>query len=176
MTICLFCFIFIDSQYRTHINAAVLKLQETGRIQELKKRWWKEKNKKIENITCQEIKDDDANANELKMVNVVGVFLVLIAGLFISILVGILEFLWNVRRVTLDEKVFIKNFLGLNTFLNNHKNNISLQLTPYKAFIKEAKFALNLRLKRKPVYPKRDDESQRSSVSSETNSNDHIMS
>lgn len=42
---------------------------------------------------------------ELGMDNVGGVFLVLGAGLVISIIVGIIDFLWNIRQISIDEKV-----------------------------------------------------------------------
>lgn len=34
----------IDSPWRTLISQAILKLQEDGKLQELKDRWWIEKN------------------------------------------------------------------------------------------------------------------------------------
>lgn len=34
---------FTDSTYRNDLSAAILKLQETGRIEQLKEKWWKEK-------------------------------------------------------------------------------------------------------------------------------------
>lgn len=39
------------------------------------------------------------------MGNVGGVFLVLLAGCVCAIFIGILEFLWNVRRVAVEEIV-----------------------------------------------------------------------
>lgn len=38
----------IDSPYRTHINVAMLKMQEDGRLQRLKDKWWKDNSKGIE--------------------------------------------------------------------------------------------------------------------------------
>lgn len=53
--------------------------------------------------------DDDSGGGEdtpeLGMGNVGGVFLVLLAGCGCAILIGILEFLWNVRRVAVEEIV-----------------------------------------------------------------------
>lgn len=40
------------------------------------------------------------------MENVGGVFIVLIGGCALSFIVAILEFLWNVRKVAVDEKVW----------------------------------------------------------------------
>lgn len=34
---------FSDSPYRSEINRAVLKMQEDGKLQMLKTKWWKEK-------------------------------------------------------------------------------------------------------------------------------------
>lgn len=39
------------------------------------------------------------------MKNVGGVFIVLAAGLGVSIVIGILEFVWNVSKVSAEEKV-----------------------------------------------------------------------
>lgn len=40
-----FCFFFSDAPYRTQINQAVLKMQESGQLHSLKEKWWKQKNK-----------------------------------------------------------------------------------------------------------------------------------
>lgn len=54
---------------------------------------------------CDENTHGDSDTPELGMDNVGGVFLVLGAGLVVAIFVGILEFLWNVRAVSIDSKV-----------------------------------------------------------------------
>lgn len=36
--------VLTDSPYRTHISRAVLKMQEEGKVQRLKNKWWKEEN------------------------------------------------------------------------------------------------------------------------------------
>lgn len=43
------------------------------------------------------------------MDNVGGVFLVLAAGLSVAIFIGVLEFLWNVRKVSIDSKVIVES-------------------------------------------------------------------
>lgn len=50
------------------------------------------------------------SAAELGIQNVGGVFVVLLFGCTTALLMGILEFLWNVRKVAVDERVF-KNFI-----------------------------------------------------------------
>lgn len=97
---------FVDSPYRSHISQAVLKLKEEGKVTELKELWWEKNNPKLETVKCQSGGSDEASDTpELGMDNVGGVFLVLIAGLFFSIFIGIMEFLWNVRKVSVEAKV-----------------------------------------------------------------------
>lgn len=47
----------------------------------------------------------DASAAELALTNVGGVFLVLGVGVAIAIIIALLEFLWNVRKVSVEERV-----------------------------------------------------------------------
>lgn len=73
-----------------------MELKEKNVIQDLYHKWW------AKNVTCDEHERD---ALTLGMDNVGGVFIVLIVGIAISIIIGILEFLWNIRKVSIDEKV-----------------------------------------------------------------------
>lgn len=62
--------------------------------------------------SCDAGKEGAGDTPELGMDNVGGVFLVLACGLGISILIGILEFMWNVSKVSVAEKVglFMKKY------------------------------------------------------------------
>lgn len=84
----------IDSPYRTHINTAVSKLNEEGTVRRLKAIWWKKRN-------CDERGKEDA----LDMDNVGGVFMVLMLGIVIAIFFGFMEFMWNVKKTSIKEKV-----------------------------------------------------------------------
>lgn len=53
----------------------------------------------------QETGAGDENAAELDLANVGGVFIVLLVGTGIAFFIAILEFLWNVRKVAVDEQV-----------------------------------------------------------------------
>ena len=46
-----------------------------------------------------------ADADALKMSNVGGVFLVLMCGCGVSFVIALCEFVWNVRKVAVEEKV-----------------------------------------------------------------------
>ncbi|KAG4075844.1 hypothetical protein HA402_003670 [Bradysia odoriphaga] len=115
----------VNSPYRSLISEAVLKLQEDGTLQRLKTKWWKDENQMTD---CSDDKQGASDTPELGMDNVGGVFLVLACGLGVSILIGILEFLWNVSKVSVAEKI-----------------------TPWEAFKAELWFAVDIRITTKPV-------------------------
>lgn len=56
-------------------------------------------------MDCNAGEKEASDTPELDMDNVGGVFLVLVVGLTIAIVIGILEFIWSVRRVSIEEKV-----------------------------------------------------------------------
>lgn len=85
----------------------MLKLKEDETIRRLRERWWKNNNVGDEDCSIEE----EGKDSELKMENVGGVFLVLFAGFGVAIVVGILEFIWNVKKVSIDEKVVLINVL-----------------------------------------------------------------
>ncbi|XP_044268477.1 glutamate receptor ionotropic, kainate 2-like [Tribolium madens] len=91
----------LDYPHRSRINEALLRMQEKGEINRLKDKWWKEK--RSEPPCPKEAEDQDAN--KLALQNVGGVFIVLGVGLALAYIVGILEFLWNVRSVSVDEHI-----------------------------------------------------------------------
>ncbi|CAF2895654.1 unnamed protein product [Rotaria sp. Silwood2] len=81
------------SPYRERFSEIILDLQERGIIQTSYNKWWKGTG------TCtSEKKDTKANPNPLDLTNVGGIFVVLLGGVFLSLLVAILEFLWHARK------------------------------------------------------------------------------
>ncbi|XP_066999458.1 glutamate receptor ionotropic, kainate 2 isoform X3 [Anabrus simplex] len=116
------------SPYRIKMNEAILKLQEAGRLKLLKTRWWKEKG----GGKCDsEEKDDETDSNKLGLPNVGGVFLVLFFGCAAAFFVSVLEFLWNCRKIAVQEKI-----------------------TPWEAIVSELKFAMTCNADSKPVMRK----------------------
>ncbi|XP_031781874.1 glutamate receptor ionotropic, kainate 4 isoform X2 [Nasonia vitripennis] len=113
-----------NSPYRTMISTAILHLQEKGELQQLKQKWWKE----MGGGKCNEETDEPTNSNELGMSHVAGVFIVLSFGCVISILIAIIEFVWNIRKIVIEEKI-----------------------TFFEALIGELKFVINIRAVTKPV-------------------------
>ncbi|CAH1400966.1 unnamed protein product [Nezara viridula] len=117
-----------NSPYRIAISGSVLKMQESGRLQQLKDKWWKNQKDK-----CPE-EDKSKDSSELSIAHVGGVFLVLLVGCVVAFFVSILEFLWNVRKVAVTEK-----------------------LSPAEAFLLELKFAIQCYGTTKPVWKRRED-------------------
>ncbi|KAF4528160.1 hypothetical protein B566_EDAN016924 [Ephemera danica] len=91
-----------NTNYRNAISAAVLKLQEVGKMYALKVKWWKEKR------GGGQCKDDTAGsgaASELGLANVGGVFVVLIVGVAFACVIAMLELCWSVARNTRELKI-----------------------------------------------------------------------
>lgn len=78
-------------------------MQEEGKLYDLKQKWWVEKNPGAGE--CTDEGDGGGDTPELGMDNVGGVFLVLGAGLLVAVFVGIIDFLWNIRQIAIDERV-----------------------------------------------------------------------
>lgn len=144
-----------DSPYRTPISYAILTLGEKGRLQILKKKWWQE----IGGGLCK--KDDtekSANTSELGLSNVGGVFLVLMCGCAASVIIAICEFLWNIRKVAVKEKVRLSSACFCQ-YLHHHCPNVKNvsfmfafgQITPREALVAELKFAVNIWAVTKPI-------------------------
>ncbi|XP_065225870.1 glutamate receptor ionotropic, kainate 2-like isoform X1 [Planococcus citri] len=115
----------LNSPFRTSITTALLKLQEEGKVRDLKEKYWliTDESKK-----CQRKKKNDLEDNALAVAQVGGVFVVLLIGMAFSLILSILEFLWNIRKVAVIEKIPLKT-----------------------AFWKELHFVLNCHITTKPV-------------------------
>lgn len=77
------------------LSEGILKLQERGVLQTLKDRWWKQKRG---GGACTEEKKG-SNVTELSLGNVGGVFVVLVAGLFLAFATAVCEFCWRARKM-----------------------------------------------------------------------------
>ncbi|XP_068561342.1 glutamate receptor ionotropic, kainate 5-like [Cebidichthys violaceus] len=86
----------LGSPYRDEITLGILQLQESNRLEILKRRWW-------EGGQC--LKEEDHRAKGLGMENIGGIFVVLICGLIIAVFVAIMEFLWSTRRTAETDEV-----------------------------------------------------------------------
>lgn len=90
-----------NSSYRNQLSAAVLKLQESGKLAKMKNRWWKEERG---GGKCADT-GGSGNPSSLNLQNVGGVFVVLMAGLFLACFVALFELLCKVYDTAQREKV-----------------------------------------------------------------------
>ncbi|XP_028612169.1 glutamate receptor ionotropic, kainate 1 isoform X7 [Grammomys surdaster] len=79
----------IGSPYRDKITIAILQLQEEGKLHMMKEKWWRGNG-------CPE--EDNKEASALGVENIGGIFIVLAAGLVLSVFVAIGEFLYKSRK------------------------------------------------------------------------------
>lgn len=158
----------LDSPYRSHIDETVLKLKEDETIRKLKVRWWKDNNFGEKNCSVEE----SGNDSELTMQNVGGIFLVLFTGCGIAIVIGIMEFLWNVKQVSINEKVLLTISYTLHclhfSIAPYFVRVFSVKITPYEALVKEVKFACKIWLCKKPNFLQENSECRESSSLSST--------
>uniref|UniRef100_T1GVU3 Ionotropic glutamate receptor C-terminal domain-containing protein n=1 Tax=Megaselia scalaris TaxID=36166 RepID=T1GVU3_MEGSC len=87
----------IGSDYRSNLSWAILQLGEKGELFELKKTWWSKK------MTCEQNEEEDGS--DLSVKELGGVFLVLLGGLIIAYILGIGEFLWNIQKIAVEERL-----------------------------------------------------------------------
>ncbi|XP_017469717.1 PREDICTED: glutamate receptor 4-like [Rhagoletis zephyria] len=109
------------AEYRYNLSVNILKLSETGRLFELKNRWWKNKT-----LTCNN-KGAGDNA-DLGFQEVRGIFYTLFLGLFTAFCFGICECLVHTHERACEEKLRFK-----------------------EVFVNEMRFVLRIWNNRKPV-------------------------
>ncbi|XP_059169171.1 glutamate receptor-like isoform X2 [Physella acuta] len=81
----------MGSDIRDKLTLSILQLREDGVLDELKKKWWIEKSQcPLETVS----KDPDAS---LTLSKVAGIFYILVAGLALSVISVILEFLYKTK-------------------------------------------------------------------------------
>nr|WJJ63362.1 glutamate receptor ionotropic 4 [Pachyrhinus yasumatsui] len=88
----------MNAEYRHSINLAILFLQESGKLMELKEIWWK---KEREGEPCN--RDVEEKSEALALSNVGGIFIVLSIGIGLAYFLALIEFLWHVGRLSAEE-------------------------------------------------------------------------
>uniref|UniRef100_A0A8C7Y0K0 Glutamate receptor n=1 Tax=Oryzias sinensis TaxID=183150 RepID=A0A8C7Y0K0_9TELE len=88
----------IGSPYRDKVTIAILQLQEEGKLHMMKEKWWRGNG-------CPE--EDNKEASALGVENIGGIFIVLAAGLVLSVFVAIGEFIYKARRNADIEEVIL---------------------------------------------------------------------
>ena len=104
-----FVFLITGSPYTTPFSSVILRLQEDGFLHDLKERWWVKE-------SGEECPPEEKNVgkitNELSLVNVGGIFLVLLAGTGSACVLVVIEFIIKTRNRRVSMLIFLpKNFL-----------------------------------------------------------------
>lgn len=86
----------LGSPYRDKITIAILQLQEEGKLHMMKEKWWRGNG-------CPEEESKEASA--LGVQNIGGIFIILAAGLVLSVFVAMGEFLYKSKQNAQLEKV-----------------------------------------------------------------------
>ncbi|KAB0345081.1 hypothetical protein FD754_022007, partial [Muntiacus muntjak] len=105
----------IGSPYRDKITIAILQLQEEGKLHMMKEKWWRGNG-------CPE--EDNKEASALGVENIGGIFIVLAAGLVLSVFVAIGEFIYKSRKNNDIEQAFCF-FYGLQCKQTHPTNSTS---------------------------------------------------
>ena len=76
------------SEYRETLNNALLELAQLGKLELFKKKWWVDKNNAGK---CSVVQKNESEQESLHLSHIGGIFIVLLAGLGISIVVALIE-------------------------------------------------------------------------------------
>ncbi|KAJ3640718.1 hypothetical protein Zmor_027262, partial [Zophobas morio] len=98
-----------NSTYRKTLSMAILKLQTTGVLADLKRKWWEEKRGGGQ---CN-AESDDGGTPPLGVQNVEGVFYVTIGGTILAVFLVIAELLLSTYKISKRAKVSFKEALGV---------------------------------------------------------------
>lgn len=109
------------AEYRYNLSVNILKLSETGKLFELKNKWWKNTNR-----DCKD--DGDADNASLGFQEVRGIFYTLFLGLLAAYILGIVEFLLHTHSRASEERLRFK-----------------------EVFVNEMRFVLRIWNNRKPI-------------------------
>ena len=89
------------SPYRDKITIAILQLQEEDKLHIMKEKWWR-------GSGCPEEENKEASALGIQKIG--GIFIVLAAGLVLSVLVAVGEFVYKLRKTAEREQVSPPNW------------------------------------------------------------------
>ncbi|VDL69169.1 unnamed protein product [Nippostrongylus brasiliensis] len=79
------------SDWKDHINLAILALQERGELKKLENKWWYDRGQCDQGITV------DGSSASLNLSKVAGIFYILMGGMIASMIAALGEFLYRSR-------------------------------------------------------------------------------
>ncbi|RCN44947.1 Ligand-gated ion channel [Ancylostoma caninum] len=106
------------SDWKDHINLAILALQERGELKKLENKWWYDRGQCDQGITV------DGSSASLNLSKVAGIFYILMGGMIASMIAALGEFLYRSR---IEARKANSNSL-VGNFAKNLKSALSSQL------------------------------------------------
>ncbi|XP_077488765.1 glutamate receptor ionotropic, kainate 2-like isoform X2 [Amblyomma americanum] len=115
------------SPVRSVLSSYIIRLQERGDLEMLKRRWWRVKGKDA----CP-VEGAASSTSEMGLSNVGGVFLALIFGCGGAIVIVTLEFFWKIKKIPYGERdsVWIELWKELKVVLSCKGSKENPQKTP----------------------------------------------
>lgn len=113
-----------DSPYTSAISQGVIKLIETGKVLEIKKKWWE---KERGGGACDE--KGGASGDQMGVEALAGLYAMLIGGMLIAAMVAVCEFAWRKRKLAVDENTSVTHEMweelkfAINPFAGDTKPN-----------------------------------------------------
>ncbi|XP_075256681.1 glutamate receptor ionotropic, kainate 5-like [Convolutriloba macropyga] len=105
------------SPYKNEISLAILRLQESGRLEKLRQKWFE-----TESLCPDDESVQDYERDGLKMENMAGVFLVLTLGFVLSLIAALIEHLWfKLKEPRIRFSSFKRTELVVNTSASDPK-------------------------------------------------------
>ncbi|XP_017845406.1 glutamate receptor ionotropic, kainate 2 [Drosophila busckii] len=87
-----------NAHFRSNLSVGILKLSEKGVLYNLRNKWFNS------NITCDNAGPAN-DADQFDMDALGGLFVLLIVGVLVSILIGIIEFIWHAHCIALKQQI-----------------------------------------------------------------------
>lgn len=109
----------LGSPYRDKITIAILQLQEEDKLHVMKEKWWR-------GSGCPEEESKEASALGIQKIG--GIFIVLAAGLVLSVLVAVGEFVYKLRKTAEREQV--RQRTGILVGKGGQERRINLSFRP----------------------------------------------
>jgi len=113
-----------DSPYTSAISQGVIKLIESGKVLEIKKKWWE---KERGGGACKE--KPGAGGDQMGVEALAGLYAMLIGGMLIAAMVAVCEFAWRKRKLAVDENTSVMHEMweelkfAINPFAGDTKPN-----------------------------------------------------
>ncbi|CAH1160302.1 unnamed protein product [Phaedon cochleariae] len=120
----------LNAPYRTAVNGAILRMQESGQLADLKHKWWVQKQAERSCAAGREY-NEKRGSYELTLMDIIGIFLVILFGIALALILTILTFLWDIRKISKKQKLpyckILMEELKFATFIWSSKRRYRLQ-------------------------------------------------